>query len=63
MNTELLTLGTLVPRKVRSGKATAWGEVVNWENRGHAGFHNFTGPGARSWVEEEALIGCCSTTQ
>ena len=34
------------------------GEVVNWENRGHAGFHNFTGPGARSWVEEEALIGC-----
>ena len=24
MNTELLTLGTLAPRKVRSGKATRW---------------------------------------
>ena len=27
---------------VRSGEATAWGEVVNWENRVHAGFHNFS---------------------
>ena len=33
MNTECLTLGTPVPRMVRSGEATAWGEVVNWESR------------------------------
>ena len=48
MNTELLTLCPLAPRKVRSGKATDQvGDVVNCENRGYAVFHNFTGPGAR----------------
>ena len=58
MNTECLTLGTPVPRMVRSGEATAWGEVVNWESRVYVVFTIALGRGARSWVEEEALIGC-----